>query len=141
MLPALLMLSLVLNSCELETSDNGKLDGFWHLERVDTLATGRSCDLSGQLLFWSVQMRLLGVSDKNYKLESVFFHFEHANGTLRIYDPHEDERMEGDPAIDDASVLAPYGINSLDETFNVERLTGSGMVLTTDELRLVFKRF
>ena len=24
-------------SCEIETSDNGDLDGFWHLERVDTI--------------------------------------------------------------------------------------------------------
>ena len=87
-LPAFLLLSLAFTSCELETSDNGKLDGFWHLERVDTLATGKSCDLSGQLLFWSVQMKLLNVSDKNYKLRSAFFRFEHANGTLRLYEPH-----------------------------------------------------
>jgi hypothetical protein len=140
-LPALLLLPLALTSCEMETSDNGKLDGFWHLERVDTLATGGTCDLSEQLLFWSVQAKLLGVSDRNYRLQSAFFRFEHANGTLRLYEPREDERMEGDPDITDTSLLAPFGINSLDETFSVERLTGSEMVLKTNALRLVFKRF
>ena len=39
---AILTTALTLASCELETSDNGKFDGFWHLERVDTLATGGS---------------------------------------------------------------------------------------------------
>ena len=38
-------ISLVLSSCTLETSDNGDFDGFWHLERVDTLATGNYLDL------------------------------------------------------------------------------------------------
>ena len=140
-LPAFLLLSLAFTSCELETSDNGKLDGFWHLERVDTLATGKSCDLSGQLLFWSVQMKLLNVSDKNYKLRSAFFRFEHANGTLRLYEPHEDDRMNADPAIEDISLIAPFGVNSLDEKYSVECLTGSEMVLRTEKLRLVFKRF
>lgn len=37
---------LVVNSCTIETSDNGDFDGFWHLERVDTLATGNYLDLS-----------------------------------------------------------------------------------------------
>lgn len=140
-LPAFLLLPLAFTSCELETSDNGKLDGLWHLERVDTLATGKSCDLSGQLLFWAVQMKLLNVNDRNYKLSSAFFRFEHSNGTLRLYEPYWDDRMNGDPAIDDPSLIAPYGINSLDERYGVERLTGSEMVLRTEKLRLVFKRF
>ncbi len=38
-------ISLVLSSCTLETSDNGDFDGFWHLERVDTLATGNYLNL------------------------------------------------------------------------------------------------
>lgn len=36
----LMMGSALLNSCEVDSSDNGDLDGFWHLESVDTLATG-----------------------------------------------------------------------------------------------------
>ena len=48
-------LLMSLTSCEIETSDNGKLDGFWHLERVDTLATGKSVDYTNKLVFWGVQ--------------------------------------------------------------------------------------
>ena len=35
--------------CELETTDNGDLDGYWHLERVDSLSSQRSVDY-GQAL-------------------------------------------------------------------------------------------
>lgn len=52
-------ISLVLSSCTLETSDNGDLDGFWHLERVDTLATGNYLDLSRERVFWGVQHKLI----------------------------------------------------------------------------------
>lgn len=31
---------LLPSSCTIEASDNGDFDGFWHLERVDTLTTG-----------------------------------------------------------------------------------------------------
>ena len=38
-------LSLIfLYGCELETTDNGDLDGYWHLEQVDSLAGQRSID-------------------------------------------------------------------------------------------------
>ena len=88
-------------SCEIETSDNGDLDG----DRGDFL-----------------------------------FRFEHKGKTLRLYDPHVNDRMNGDPAVDDAGMLRPFGVNALDETFGVERLTGSKMVLSTEELRLSFTK-
>ena len=40
-----------MTSCTIESSDNGKLDGFWHMEQVDTLATGGTQDLSDSLMF------------------------------------------------------------------------------------------
>ena len=41
-------LSMLFTACgiDFEGSDNGKLDGFWHLEKVDTLATGGVTDYS-----------------------------------------------------------------------------------------------
>ena len=47
----LMLCSALLNSCEVDSSDNGDLDGFWHLESVDTLATGGRCDYSNQRVF------------------------------------------------------------------------------------------
>jgi hypothetical protein len=54
---------VALASCEIETSDNGDFDGFWHLERVDTLATGGTLDLSKKRVFWGVQYKLISVYD------------------------------------------------------------------------------
>lgn len=136
-----MLLVCMFSSCEIESSDNGALDGFWHLERVDTLATGGSCNLSDSLLFWSVQMRILNLSDKSNRYPAVNMRFSHISDTLRIYSPYFDNRMNGDPAVIDPVSLAPYGVNFLDETFLVERLTGSRMSLKSDALRLVFKRF
>ena len=39
----------------LETSHNGKLDGYWKLTNIDTLATGGQTDLHNQSLFMAVQ--------------------------------------------------------------------------------------
>ena len=38
---SLLALLLLLTSCTIEFSDNGKLDGFWQLRAVDTLENER----------------------------------------------------------------------------------------------------
>ena len=47
----------------------------------------------------------------------------------------------GDHPIDDPTLLAPYGINNLEEEFVKEKLNGSKMILRSKTLRLKFKRF
>ena len=54
-------------SCELETSNNGALDGYWRLQQVDTLQTKGTADLSAQRLFWSVQGKILMLNDLDYR--------------------------------------------------------------------------
>ena len=133
----------MLAACDIETSDNGDLDGYWHLTRVDTLTTGGTLDTSEQLLFWAVQVRLLNVVDQSDDADHMGYllRFEHKEGTLRVYEPYKNSRKDGDIKVDDASVLSPFGINRLDETFRVEQLDGDGMQLTGDALRLTFVRF
>lgn len=132
--------AVVLGSCELETSDNGHFDGFWHLVSVDTLSTGGTCDLSDKRMFWGVQVNLLNVTDYDKNAKGYFLRFENAGSTLRLYDPYENNRTEGDIKVEDPSLLAPFGINALDETFRIEKLNKSRMILATDNLRLNFKK-
>lgn len=127
-------------SCTFETSDNGDLDGFWHLERVDTLSTGGSCDMSERLVFWSVQMDLMNVADYKNNVNGYIMRFDHTGSLFRIYEPYVNDRMEEDPKVEDVQLLVPFGINALDETFTINRLTGSDMTLSTDELRLYFHK-
>lgn len=137
---AVVAIAMASVSCEIETSDNGDLDGYWHLNRVDTLSTGGVCDMSEKLMFWAVQVKLLNTFDRSGQSGSYMFRFEHKDGNLRLYDPHKDDRMSGDPKVESPEELTPFGVNSLDETFKIERLSGSRMVLSNDKLRLSFNK-
>ena len=55
---------------------------------------------------------------------------------------HQDKGDNGgDHPIDDPKLLAPYGINNLEEEFIKEKLDGGQMILRSKTLRLKFKRF
>lgn len=137
-----------LTSCEIETSDNGDFDGFWHLERVDTLATGGTCDLSKKRVFWGVQYKLISVRDiDNDNLHGYYLRFNQTRDKIVTHTPYKDNWHQdkgdngGDHPIDDPTLLAPYGINNLEEEFVKEKLNGSKMILRSKTLRLKFKRF
>ena len=147
---ALLLCALsVLSSCsvDFETSGNGALDGFWHLERVDTLATGGSADLSSGRLFWAVQAKLVCVRDFGNNDKGCYLRFVQTSDSLTLSTPyinnwHENEQETGgDVPVTDKAVLAPYGISGLTDGFCKETLKGGTMVLRSKVLRLHFKKF
>ena len=137
-----------LASCEIETSDNGDFDGFWHLERVDTLATGGTCDLSKKRVFWGVQYKLISVYDTDKEgTFGYYLRFTQTRDKIVTKSPyknnwHQDNGEDGgDIPVDDPTQLAPYGINNLAEEFVKEKLNGGQMILRSKTLRLKFKRF
>ena len=126
---------VTLASCEIETSDNGDFDGFWHLERVDTLA-------------WGVQYKLISVRDVDKdKQHGYYLRFKQTSDKIVTHTPYKDNWHQdkgdngGDHPIDDPKLLAPYGINNLEEEFVKEKLDGGQMILRSKTLRLKFKRF
>lgn len=127
------------SSCTLETSDNGDLDGYWHLTRVDTLATGGMLDLSEELRFWAVQKDIMNVVDRRNGGD-MLLRFDKSGNTLRLYDPYVNDRMQDDIPLEDVEMLRPLGINALDESFAVERLSGDRMTLCSEFLRLDFSK-
>ncbi len=129
-------------SCELETSGNGDLDGFWHLVQVDTLQTGGVKDTSKELFFWSFQVNLLELSDRSYQIPIYMARFNHDNGQLKVTQPCLYNRDEGNEMVMEENVkdISPYGLNALEETFRVEELSGSRMTLSNGTLRLYFKK-
>lgn len=124
----------------IETSDNGKLDGMWHLTRIDTLETGGGMDVAEDRKYLAVQGSILQVHDAD-EPEKYMFRFSHADGKLTLSDARLNDRRLGDPVVTDATLLMPYGINSLNETFVVEKLTRKRMVLVSDVLRLSYIKF
>lgn len=130
----------MLCSCDLETYDNGKLDGMWHLTKIDTLETSGSKNMDGTKLYWSFQGKLLQMDDKNNVMQKLLLRFEQTDSTLRLYDPYIYDRENGDEPLTNPAALAPYGINSLEEICNLEHLGNSHMTLKTPTLRLSFKK-
>ena len=137
-----------LASCEIETSDNGDFDGFWHLERVDTLATGGTCDLSKKRVFWGVQYKLISVYDTDKEgTFGYYLRFTQTRDKIVTKSPYKNNwhldngEVGGDIPVDDPTQLAPYGINNLEEEFVKEKLNGGQMILRSKTLRLKFKRF
>ena len=110
-----------------ESTDTGDLDGFWHMERIESMPSGDVTDLSSKRLFWAVQYKLINVRDADNVYGDFYLRFSREAGSLRLYSPyinswHENEEGNGgDIPLDDATALYPYGIMSLDETFEVDR--------------------
>ncbi len=130
-------------SCTIENIDNGDLDGFWHFEQMDTLATGGRLDLRQTTRFWAFQANLMHTQGGT---NSFYFRFARDGGTLVVYSPyldhgHEDKENGGDIVVDDPALLREYGIQSLADTFYIEKLSGSTMVLSTALHRLHFTKF
>ena len=148
---AVLATLFLLASCNVETSDNGPLDGFWHLERVDTLATGGTTDYHKGYVFWGVQKDLMYIKDSsNGSVGAYYLRFNQTHDSLHITKIYLDHGHEDNPnheqggdipveAIDNN--LRQLGINALPEHFKKEALNANRMILSTEKLRLKFKKF
>lgn len=137
-------------SCSVvESSDNGDFDGFWHLERVDTLATNGVLDLSKQRLFWGVQYKLISCRQTDASnFRGYYFRFRQTADSIVLYNPyknnwHQDKGDNGGdiPILAVTDDLRSLGINNLEESFFKEKLKGDKMILRSKTLRLYFKKF
>lgn len=137
----------LLASCglvEIEHSENGKLDGSWHLVQVDTLSTGGTLDLRNEQFYWLVQGTVFELftpwEGAGQGLRYVS-HFQYEGTSLTIEKLYTFDRAAGDPEVEDVDRLRPYGINKVEgEAFTIEELSGGNMTLRGDELRLQFKK-
>lgn len=140
---SVILFTAAISSCTLESSDNGKLDGFWHLERIDTIPTGGVNDLSDETLFWAVENKILQLKGGSV---IITLRFNNTSDSLILSDPyrsygHEESGTGGDVQLTDPEVLKQYGVQHLEEHFVKESLKSSNMVLRTDSFRLYFKKF
>ena len=131
----------MLTSCgfiELETSGNGKLDGNWHLETIDTLSTGGILDLKKEKVYWAFESKLLVMAGTTSSGFVCPFTFE--GNALILGELHDNKREDGDPIVEDIANVAPYGVNAFEEQFRVVQLTSSKLTLQSEVLRLNFRK-
>lgn len=133
---------LMLAACDIHTSNNGDLDGYWQLRSVDTLSSGMSCDMRDSMLFWSFQDNLLHVRDnKEEKLDKVFMRFTLSDKVMTLTNPIIDLRDSSDLVLTDTTFLRHYGIHDMPETLKVVTLNSSTMILENRVLRLNFRKY
>lgn len=130
---------IALASCTLERSDNGDLDGFWHLTSIDTLATGGYADYSEKQVFWMFQGKLYKTREYT-KYTAVVGHFQMEGDSLFVTDVFKDDRMNDDPAIENVSEIYVYGFSAINEHFKIVSLSSSNMTLQSKTLRLGFRK-
>lgn len=126
-------------SCTFETSDNGKLDGFWQLQQLDSLPGNIPTDMHDQDIYWSIQRHLLEVKRINYY--GIFFRFDNANDSLVIYDPYMDMRDSSDIKLTNDSLFAPIGLRGLTDSFAIVSLTNDKLILESKYRRLYFRKY
>ncbi len=131
------ILVMMFASCEIETSDNGDFDGYWHLVSVDSIGNSAHTDLSEQKICWAVQMRLLQLRGTEQEL---YMRFNLENNTLKLYSPYLRDREKNDPKVDESTMhfLYPYGINAMEENYQIVRLDNEKMILRSSTIILTF---
>lgn len=139
-LSMLIVLVFCLSACELETSHNGKLDGWWLLTAVDTLPTGGHANVEEQQCTWAFQGRLLELRDVPGQRGDYLLSFAQHGGDLLLSHPYLSARDSGDIAVQTPQPLHPYGIQTLSERFSIITIDRQRMVLTSTSLRLYFRK-
>ncbi len=129
-----------LSACELETSHNGKLDGWWLLTAVDTLQTGGHSNVEVQQCTWAFQGRLLELRDVPGQRGDYLLSFAQHDNDLLLSHPYFSARDSGDIAVQTPQPLHPYGIQTLSEQFSITTIDRRRMVLTSTSLRLYFRK-
>lgn len=137
------LLALLFVSCSLETdNDAGKMEGMWHLVKIESITTVASEDLSEQVIFWSFQAKLLQMDDKTGMHNSYLYRFHIGDNQLTLKSPYQYDRENGDrPLTAYESTLGLYGIKSLTPVFRIEKLDRRKMILNDDSVRLYFDKF
>ena len=139
-------MSVLSAGCDLHTSDNGDLDGFWQLTQMDTLATNRSGDMLESRIYWSVQGNMLEMRDL-HNLHGVDcyltlnFRFRHEQGKLYLSEPIANIRDISDSVVTSPATVKFYGLSRLDEEFDVLQLDGAQMRLQSAYYRFHFRRY
>ncbi len=122
-------------SCTLETSDNGNFDGAWHMLRIN----GNTLEYTQ--MYWNVQGNLLELRDKKDGNGRFLLRFERNKGQLTLSNPYIYDRDNGDVTLQDSAKLIPYGIDNLDEPFEIVTLNTSRMTLKSSTKKLDFRKF
>lgn len=128
------------SACDIDSTRNGDLDGFWVMQRIDSIGNGGTVDVHARnpKLTYSVSAHLLQLRGAD---NEILMRFSHEGDSLILSEPYSGGWCLPDDEVTDVSMLRPYGINRLEEHFYVEALDSKKMILVSKELRLYFRKY
>lgn len=151
----ILLLCIAFSGCQKEPIDRN-IEGMWRLEQFTTHEDGvvhKDC----QRMFFSIQLWVVEVAEKQcthgYGTFIGRFSYENDKQTVVMkdfvhrYSTGDDgirvgiDKNEKGEIIYPISKLQPYGINSLETTFNVIKADGKHLILESDYATLEFTSF
>lgn len=132
---------VLMTSCDKETSSDGALDGFWLLVSIDSLASDSHTDTSAKGLTWSFQFNKLELRDIHRVSQTMIVDYEHRDNYLFLKNPYLVNRDSDDIRITSLDGLLPYGINSLEEKYQILELSGNRLELASSQCRLRLKKY
>lgn len=132
---------MIFSSCTLEISDNGKLDGYWQLSSIDTLANGHSINMRNSGIFWGIQNDLLITRSTITPYGEIIYDFEIKNDSIKLSNPYILNRDSSDIKVLDISKLKRFGINELEEKFHIINLQTDKFILKSKILILYFRKY
>jgi len=130
-----------LASCDIDSSPNGKLDGYWKMASIDSIESGNILNLDNELYFWAFQNKLLQLVDRGHKNATFLLRFEKSGKTLTVTDPYRHKSQLEDVPVEDPSTMKAYGIKHAEEDFTIKKLSNSTLILENEEIRINFKRY
>ena len=135
-----ILLAVVLFSCD-KLPVNGKLDGMWQLMEIRHANNEKTYPERTYYRFQLELFRLNKVHEGSLhesKTDSYVGRFEFTEDSLSFYNIRK-YKNENVAATD--KDLAPFGLNTSTDRFRIEELTSSNMVLKSQDVQLVFRKF
>jgi hypothetical protein len=115
----------------------------WYLTTVDSLSNGKTVDYRSKRIFWSFQGTLMQTNCVDSMNQFYMYRFEKKDGQLIVKSPFKYDRVTDDCMITEETldIIRMYGVNSLTDTFKIEDIGNSRMVLKDSRLRLHFEKY
>lgn len=138
-----MVMAVAVAGCEFKEPIDSDIEGFWKLERFETNADGRMYEC--RRIYYSITRYVVEVSEKQGPNGYGTFigRFGYKDGRTKVVMKDFKHRANTSDNGVSATVneLKPFGINSLETTFDVVVADGDNLVLRSDYATLQLTRF
>lgn len=138
-----MFMAVAVAGCEFKEPIDNDIEGFWKLERFETNADGRMYEC--RRIYYSITRYVVEVSEKQGPNGYGTFigRFGYKDGRTKVVMKDFKHRANTSDNGVSATVneLKPFGINSLETTFDVVVADGDNLVLRSDYATLQLTRF